>query len=77
MFLRLLAPVHAESFREALHEAIESALGDGVDDIQLASATQIGEGWMHIHGTSGYLIHCGLFSQPAFFLPLLQPRLVR
>ena len=43
MFLRPLALVRTESFREALHEAIESALGDGMDDIQLANAIQTGE----------------------------------
>lgn len=38
-------------FREVLHEAIQSALRDGIDDIQANAAVQTQQGWMHIHGT--------------------------
>ena len=49
-------------FLEVLHEAIQSGLRDGVDDIQINGAIQTQQGWMHIHGMSvGYphmfLIH--------------------
>lgn len=37
-------------FRDVLHEAVESGLRDGVDDIQINGAIQTQEGWMHIHG---------------------------
>ncbi|PCH37399.1 hypothetical protein WOLCODRAFT_84520 [Wolfiporia cocos MD-104 SS10] len=37
-------------FREVLHEAIQSALKDGVDEIQKNGAIQTLQGWMHIHG---------------------------
>ncbi|KAI0342322.1 hypothetical protein BDW22DRAFT_1407477 [Trametopsis cervina] len=36
-------------FRDVLHEAVESGLRDGVDDIQINGAIQTQEGWMHIH----------------------------
>lgn len=36
-------------FREVLHEAVQSALADGVDDIQKNGAIQTQQGWMHIH----------------------------
>ncbi|KAJ7704348.1 hypothetical protein B0H17DRAFT_1039333 [Mycena rosella] len=36
-------------FRPLLHEAIQDGLREGVDDIQINGAAQLGEGWMHIH----------------------------
>ncbi|PIL29099.1 hypothetical protein GSI_09147 [Ganoderma sinense ZZ0214-1] len=41
--------VENDRFREVLHEAIQSALRDGVDDVQKNGAIQTQEGWMHIH----------------------------
>ncbi|KAI0752739.1 hypothetical protein C8Q80DRAFT_472435 [Daedaleopsis nitida] len=41
--------VENERFREVLHEAIQSALHDGADEVQRNGAIQTGEGWMHIH----------------------------
>ncbi|CDO77436.1 hypothetical protein BN946_scf184857.g43 [Trametes cinnabarina] len=41
--------VENERFREALHEAVQSALRDGVDEVQKNGAIQLREGWMHIH----------------------------
>ncbi|KAI9060087.1 hypothetical protein FKP32DRAFT_1578824 [Trametes sanguinea] len=41
--------VENERFREVLHEAIQSALRDGVDEVQKNGAIQTREGWMHIH----------------------------
>ncbi|KAI1786927.1 hypothetical protein LXA43DRAFT_975521 [Ganoderma leucocontextum] len=41
--------VENDSFREALHEAVQSALCDGVDEVQKNGAIQTQEGWMHIH----------------------------
>ncbi|KAI0767389.1 hypothetical protein C8Q74DRAFT_1203811 [Fomes fomentarius] len=41
--------VENERFREVLHEAIQSALHDGADEVQKNGAIQIREGWMHIH----------------------------
>ncbi|KAI0317985.1 hypothetical protein OF83DRAFT_1118563 [Amylostereum chailletii] len=38
-----------KGFREILHSAISSGLSEGVDDIQIASAMQTGQGWMHIN----------------------------
>lgn len=38
------------SFRNVLHEAIQSALRDGADEIQKNGAIQTQVGWMHIHG---------------------------
>ncbi|EPT03188.1 hypothetical protein FOMPIDRAFT_1116841 [Fomitopsis schrenkii] len=37
-------------FRTVLHEAIQSALRDGADEIQKNGAIQTQAGWMHIHG---------------------------
>ncbi|KAI0050281.1 hypothetical protein FA95DRAFT_1555789 [Auriscalpium vulgare] len=37
------------AFRPLLDRAIASALVDGVDEIQINGAIQIGDGWMHIH----------------------------
>ncbi|TFY77743.1 hypothetical protein EWM64_g6271 [Hericium alpestre] len=37
------------NFRELLQEAIAKGLAEGVDDIQINGAKQIGQGWMHIH----------------------------
>ncbi|KAF8352066.1 hypothetical protein F5887DRAFT_933792 [Amanita rubescens] len=36
-------------FREALHEAIQAGLREGVDEIQTNGAIQLQNGWMHIH----------------------------
>ncbi|KAI0725978.1 hypothetical protein C8Q72DRAFT_888126 [Fomitopsis betulina] len=41
--------VENPSFRNVLHEAIQSALRDGADEIQKNGAIQIQAGWMHIH----------------------------
>ncbi|KAI0922686.1 hypothetical protein AcV5_009591 [Taiwanofungus camphoratus] len=41
--------VENPKFREVLHEAIQSALRDGIDDIQANAAVQTQQGWMHIH----------------------------
>ncbi|KAH9903381.1 hypothetical protein C8Q73DRAFT_785967 [Cubamyces lactineus] len=41
--------VENELFREVLHEAVQSALRDGVDEVQKNGAIQTREGWMHIH----------------------------
>ncbi|KAM5533009.1 hypothetical protein V8D89_013351 [Ganoderma adspersum] len=41
--------VENDHFREVLHEAIQSALHDGVDEVQKNGAIQTQEGWMHIH----------------------------
>ncbi|KAI0634286.1 hypothetical protein C8Q77DRAFT_1055182 [Trametes polyzona] len=41
--------VENERFREVLHGAIQSALRDGVDEVQKNGAIQTREGWMHIH----------------------------
>ncbi|KAI0372533.1 hypothetical protein BV20DRAFT_1034592 [Pilatotrama ljubarskyi] len=41
--------VENERFREVLHEAVHSALRDGVDEVQKNGAIQVREGWMHIH----------------------------
>ncbi|KAI0649914.1 hypothetical protein C8Q79DRAFT_901051 [Trametes meyenii] len=41
--------VENERFREVLHNAIQSALRDGLDEVQKNGAIQMGEGWMHIH----------------------------
>lgn len=37
-------------FLPLLHEAISEGLAEAVDDIQVAGALQLGDGWMHIHG---------------------------
>lgn len=37
-------------FRALLHNAIQDGLKEGVDDIQINGATQLGNGWMHVHG---------------------------
>ena len=37
-------------FLEIMHEAIQAALRDGVDEVQKNGAIQTQEGWMHIHG---------------------------
>ncbi|KAJ3482018.1 hypothetical protein NLI96_g7278 [Meripilus lineatus] len=37
------------SFLNILHEAIESGLNDGVDEVQKNGAIQTQQGWMHIH----------------------------
>ena len=47
MLIRLPMPA---SFRNVLHEAIQSALRDGADEIQKNGAIQTQVGWMHIHG---------------------------
>jgi len=36
-------------FLPLLHEAISEGLAEAVDDIQVAGALQLGNGWMHIH----------------------------
>ncbi|KIK68326.1 hypothetical protein GYMLUDRAFT_68192 [Collybiopsis luxurians FD-317 M1] len=36
-------------FRELLHDAVKSGLKTDVDDVQRNGATQLQEGWMHIH----------------------------
>ncbi|KAJ7481540.1 hypothetical protein FB451DRAFT_1236331 [Mycena latifolia] len=36
-------------FRVLLHEALQDGLREGVDDIQINGAIQLGDGWMHIH----------------------------
>ncbi|KAI0088245.1 hypothetical protein BDY19DRAFT_891510 [Irpex rosettiformis] len=36
-------------FLDVLHEAVQSGLRDGVDDIQINGAIQTQQGWMHIH----------------------------
>ncbi|KAF7319480.1 hypothetical protein HMN09_00286800 [Mycena chlorophos] len=36
-------------FRAILHSAIQDGLREQVDDIQMNGATQLGNGWMHIH----------------------------
>ncbi|KAF8128712.1 hypothetical protein EV363DRAFT_1170074 [Boletus edulis] len=36
-------------FRPLLHEAVQQALREGVDDVWTNSAIQIQQGWMHIH----------------------------
>ncbi|KAJ6613578.1 hypothetical protein B0H10DRAFT_2047783 [Mycena sp. CBHHK59/15] len=36
-------------FRILLHQAVQAALRDGVDDIQINGAAQVGNGWMHVH----------------------------
>ncbi|KAJ7151458.1 hypothetical protein C8R43DRAFT_1005251 [Mycena crocata] len=36
-------------FRVLLHQAIQDGLREGVDDIQINGAAQLGNGWMHIH----------------------------
>ncbi|KAJ7628456.1 hypothetical protein FB45DRAFT_918333 [Roridomyces roridus] len=41
--------VENPEFRPLLHTAIKQALLEGVDDIQINAATQLGNGWMHIH----------------------------
>ncbi|KAI0324572.1 hypothetical protein GY45DRAFT_1288675 [Cubamyces sp. BRFM 1775] len=41
--------VENELFREVLHEAVQSALRDGLDEVQKNGAIQTREGWMHIH----------------------------
>ncbi|KAI0672292.1 hypothetical protein C8Q78DRAFT_740552 [Trametes maxima] len=41
--------VENERFRAVLHDAIQSALRDGLDEVQKNGAIQTGEGWMHIH----------------------------
>ena len=38
-------------FVDVLHEAIQSALHDGVDEDQINAAIQTQQGWMHIHGS--------------------------
>ncbi|RPD61644.1 hypothetical protein L226DRAFT_461226 [Lentinus tigrinus ALCF2SS1-7] len=43
--------VENERFRELMHEAVQSALRDGADEVQKNGAIQTREGWMHIHGT--------------------------
>ena len=44
-----------DKFIGVLHEAIHSALQDGVDDVQKNGAIQTQQGWMHIHGKSSPL----------------------
>ncbi|KAK0205105.1 hypothetical protein DFS33DRAFT_733203 [Desarmillaria ectypa] len=36
-------------FREVLHQAIQDGLRDGIDEVQQNGATQLQNGWMHIH----------------------------
>ena len=38
-----------------MHEAIQSALRDGADEVQKNGAVQTREGWMHIHGAFVHL----------------------
>ena len=37
-------------FLPLLHKAISEGLAEAVDDIQVAGALQVGNGWMHVHG---------------------------
>ncbi|KAA1474370.1 hypothetical protein DENSPDRAFT_840939 [Dentipellis sp. KUC8613] len=39
------------NFLRLLHTAVSSGLREGIDDIQINGATQLQEGWMHIHDT--------------------------
>ncbi|GLB39867.1 hypothetical protein LshimejAT787_0703770 [Lyophyllum shimeji] len=41
--------VENPKFRDILHKAVQEGLRKGVDDIQINGATQLQEGWMHIH----------------------------
>ncbi|PCH37364.1 hypothetical protein WOLCODRAFT_158090 [Wolfiporia cocos MD-104 SS10] len=41
-------------FREVLHEAIQSALRDGLDEIQKNGMTQTQQRWMLIHGKPSF-----------------------
>ncbi|EMD36987.1 hypothetical protein CERSUDRAFT_95256 [Gelatoporia subvermispora B] len=41
--------VENSAFRDLLHEAVQSALRDEIDDIQRNGAIQTQQGWMHIH----------------------------
>ncbi|KAG6380161.1 hypothetical protein JVT61DRAFT_8250 [Boletus reticuloceps] len=41
--------VENSRFRPLLHEAVQQALREGVDDVWTNSAIQIQQGWMHIH----------------------------
>ncbi|KAI0278721.1 hypothetical protein BGY98DRAFT_1089459 [Russula aff. rugulosa BPL654] len=36
-------------FLPLLHKAISEGLAEAVDDIQVAGALQLGNGWMHVH----------------------------
>ncbi|EAU84131.1 hypothetical protein CC1G_08672 [Coprinopsis cinerea okayama7 len=36
-------------FRSLLHETVYAALRDGVDDVWVGAAKQVGSGWMHVH----------------------------
>ncbi|KAK0485029.1 hypothetical protein IW261DRAFT_1394538 [Armillaria novae-zelandiae] len=36
-------------FRDVLHQAIQDGLREGVDEVQQNGATQLQNGWMHIH----------------------------
>ncbi|EGO01073.1 hypothetical protein SERLA73DRAFT_27242, partial [Serpula lacrymans var. lacrymans S7.3] len=36
-------------FRALLHQAIQTGLREGADDIQINGALQLQNGWMHIH----------------------------
>jgi hypothetical protein len=48
-------------FLPLLHEAISEGLAEAVDDIQVAGALQLGDGWMHIHGQQSNIL---------FYLPV-------
>ena len=47
-------------FLPLLHKAISEGLAEAVDDIQVAGALQLGNGWMHVHGQSSLEI-CSLY----------------
>ncbi|KAG7451471.1 NADH:flavin oxidoreductase/NADH oxidase [Guyanagaster necrorhizus] len=38
-----------DKFRDVLHQAIQEGLREGVDEVQQNGATQLQNGWMHIH----------------------------
>jgi len=46
--------VPSAKFRDVLHEAIQTGLREGVDEVQINSAKQTQHGWMHIHGEDEY-----------------------
>lgn len=50
------------AFRDVLHEAIAAGLREGVDDIQINGATQLGDGWMHINGSSNISFFSSVWS---------------
>ncbi len=50
---------YVDKFRDVLHQAIQDGLREGVDEVQQNGATQLQNGWMHIHGVySKFCISC-------------------